>query len=69
MEVDGMPRGRTTFRQRDVTKALRGAKAAGVEIKRVEIDPGSGKIVVTAAGGETESHGESETHPKRDIKL
>ena len=34
------------FKQHDVTRALRGAKAAGLEIGAVEIDPASGKIVI-----------------------
>lgn len=38
-----------TFNQRDITRALRGAKAAGIEIQRLEIDP-AGKIVLIAAG-------------------
>lgn len=40
-----MARSRATFRQQDVTRALRGAAAAGVNIARVEIDK-AGKIVI-----------------------
>ena len=38
----------STFRQTDLTRALRGARAAGVEIARVEIDK-DGRIIVVAA--------------------
>jgi hypothetical protein len=38
-------RGRCTFRQKDVTRALRGTVAAGVEVQRIEIDT-DGKIIV-----------------------
>ena len=34
------------FKQADVTRALRGAVAAGVEIARVEIDARNGNIVI-----------------------
>jgi hypothetical protein len=34
------------FKQHDVTRALRAAKAAGLEIGSFEIDPASGKIVI-----------------------
>lgn len=34
------------FKQHDVTRALRAAKAAGLEIGAVEIDPATGKIVI-----------------------
>ena len=40
-----MSRGPQTFKQRDLTKALKGAVAAGIGVKRVEIDR-SGKIII-----------------------
>jgi hypothetical protein len=47
-EALNLSRRPSTFRQNDVTRALRGARAAGVEIARVEIDK-DGRIVVVAA--------------------
>jgi hypothetical protein len=35
-----------TFKQSDVTRALRGAVAAGVEVARIEIDARTGNIVM-----------------------
>jgi hypothetical protein len=46
-----MPRGPLTFRQQDVTRAVKAVVAAGVAIARVEVDR-AGRIVVVAAGGE-----------------
>ncbi len=46
-----MSRGPQTFRQRDVTKAVKGAIAAGVEVLRVEVDK-TGRIIVVTAKGE-----------------
>ncbi len=43
-------RGANTFKQADVTRALRGAVAAGFEVQRYEIDK-DGKIVVVIADG------------------
>ncbi len=40
-----MARGPLSFRQRDLVRALRGAKAAGLEVSKVEIDK-EGKIIV-----------------------
>jgi hypothetical protein len=49
-----MTRAPSTFRQQDVTRAVKAVSAAGVHIARVEIDK-AGKIVIIAAdGGEQE---------------
>jgi hypothetical protein len=40
-----MPRAPSTFRQQDVTRAVKAVTAAGVNIARIEIDK-SGKIVI-----------------------
>lgn len=47
-----MPRARCTFRQRDLRLAVETAKAAGLEIGRVEIDR-DGKIVVVTGKPQT----------------
>lgn len=44
-----MPARAARFTQTDVTRALRGALAAGVKVGRVEITP-TGGIVITAEG-------------------
>lgn len=41
-----MARTQLAIKQADITRALRGAIAAGVEIARVEVDPRSGSIVI-----------------------
>jgi hypothetical protein len=46
-----MSRGPHHFRQGDVTRALKGAAAAGIDVCRVEIDR-DGKIIVVAGGRE-----------------
>jgi hypothetical protein len=46
-----MSRAPSTFRQQDVTRAVKAVAAAGVGIARVEIDK-AGKITIIAAGGE-----------------
>jgi hypothetical protein len=42
-----MPRGSSTFKQQDVTRAVKAVIAAGVEVQKVEIDR-EGKIVVVS---------------------
>ena len=44
-----MGRGPSTFRQQDVTRAVKAVTTAGVHIARIEIDK-SGKIVIITAG-------------------
>jgi len=52
--VVAMTRAPATFRQQDVTKAVKAVAAAGVHIARVEIDR-DGRIVIIASNGELES--------------
>jgi hypothetical protein len=41
-----MPKARQLFRRTDLTRGIKGAVAAGVEIMRAEIDSTTGKIVL-----------------------
>jgi len=52
-----MARARSTFRQQDVTRAVKAVVAAGVGIARVEIDK-EGKITIIAA---------TATEPENDL--
>jgi hypothetical protein len=45
-------RGPLTFRQNDLVRALKGARAAGLDVARVEIDK-AGKIVIVTEQGST----------------
>ena len=49
-----MGRGKCTFRQRDLTAALKAARAACLQVVRYEIGA-DGKIVIVTAGSETEN--------------
>jgi predicted type IV restriction endonuclease len=44
-----MPRGSSTFRQRDVTAAIKAARKAGVEVARVEVTNGKFTLVLGEA--------------------
>lgn len=49
-----MSRGALTFKQTDVTRAVKAVTAAGLEVARVEVDKGGRIIVIT---GKSESTG------------
>jgi hypothetical protein len=53
-----MSRTPSTFRQQDVTKAVKAVAAAGVHIARVEIDK-AGKIVIITTDATENQSGES----------
>ena len=44
-----MSRAPQTFRQRDITRMIKAAKAAGEQVRKVEIDK-DGKVTVTTSG-------------------
>lgn len=52
-----MPNTRATVKQIDVTRAVKGAAAAGLAVGRVEIDPRSGKIVIFSEGTDATTAG------------
>jgi hypothetical protein len=51
-----MSRGPCTFKQQDVTRALRATVAAGIEVQRIEIEKDGKIIVVTGNAGSTNEH-------------
>ena len=53
-----MSRGPQTFRQRDVTAALKAARAAGCEVARIEVSK-DGRIIVILANGKGQLSGEA----------
>lgn len=54
-----MARNPLPFKQADVLRAVKGARAGGMEVGRVEIDPATGRIVLVALG--------SAESPKNDL--
>jgi hypothetical protein len=58
-----MARGSSTFRQRDVTAAIKAARAAGVEVARVEVDKDGKIVVITGKPDEAEPPQEQADNP------
>ena len=56
-----MARAPSTFRQQDVTRAVKAVTAAGVHIARVEIDK-AGKIVIITAEGHAQQDERTEAN-------
>jgi hypothetical protein len=47
-----MSRAPARFKQSDVTRALRAARAAGLEVSGYEVDPVSGRITITTSNSD-----------------
>lgn len=57
---DTMARGPCTFKQQDVTRALRATVAAGIAVQRIEIDREGKIVVVTGKPQEVVDDGKGE---------
>lgn len=55
-----MARGPCTFKQQDVTRALRATVAAGIDVQRIEIDRDGKIVVVTGKPQEVADDGRGE---------
>ena len=53
-----MVRASSTFRQQDVTKAVKAVVAAGLRVAGVKVDLQTGKVEVAVAGSPTASGGD-----------
>jgi hypothetical protein len=47
-----MPRAPSSFRQKDVTRTVKAVVAAGMVVRRVEVDRAGKIVVITGAEGE-----------------
>jgi len=63
-----MARGPCTFKQQDVTRALRATAAAGIEVRRVEIDKDGKIVLVTGKSAVLESSVQEGSNDWADAK-
>jgi hypothetical protein len=61
-----MARGQCTFKQGDITKAVKAVVAAGIEVARVEVDK-DGRIVVVAGKTDLDLSAPDRENPE-DVK-
>jgi hypothetical protein len=54
----GMGRGPCTFKERDVSRAVKAVRKAGVDVARVEIDKDGKIVVVAGSSGNSDGQGE-----------
>ena len=57
---DNMSRRSTHFTQRDATRLMRAALAAGLAVQRIEVDRDGKLVVVTGEPGKTDVSGRNE---------
>jgi hypothetical protein len=62
-----MARAARTFKQGDITRAVKGAFAAGAQSVRVEVGP-DGRIIVIAGKSGTELGGATASETSEDVK-
>ena len=60
MSGDNMSRRSTHFTQRDATRLMRAALAAGLAVQRIEVDRDGKLVVVTGEPGKTDVSGRNE---------
>ena len=61
-------RGPNRFSEREVTRAMRAVERAGKTVDRVEIDPGSGRLVVVLKSGKAVADNDVETWVNKQSK-
>jgi len=63
-----MSRGAQRFRQSDVIKTIRGAQKAGLQVRSVELDLATGKLVVIMGSSHQPDTGDIGTHIDAEVK-
>lgn len=61
-----MSRGSCTFKQQDLVRALKGARAAGLQVDRIEIEKDGKIIISTPRGSNTPLNSYDTWKAKRD---
>jgi hypothetical protein len=62
-----MARAPSTFRQQDVTRAVKAVAAAGVDIARVEIDKMGKIVIITTVTPAADEDGNGERNPWDEV--